>query len=103
MEKALAGIEEIEAKLADLTAKDPHELVRCHETKAMAINAELLYKASLMRTETRGTNIREDHPQRDDTNWLKWIIIRKEAGKPKFWTEPIPIEKYKYKPPMEVK
>jgi succinate dehydrogenase/fumarate reductase flavoprotein subunit len=52
----------------------------------------------LIRTESRGTNIREDYPERDDKNWLKWVIIRKEDEKMKLWTEPVPIEKYKHKP-----
>jgi hypothetical protein len=30
--------------------------------------------------------------------WLKWIIIKKEDGEMKLWTEPVPLEKYKYKP-----
>jgi len=98
LDKALKSVEEVKAKLPNLTAKDSHELVRCHEAKSMVTNAETLYKASLMRTETRGTNIREDYPNRDDKNWLKWIIIRKEDEKMKFWTEPVPIGKYKHKP-----
>jgi succinate dehydrogenase/fumarate reductase flavoprotein subunit len=98
LQNALGKIEEIQAKFANLTAKDSHELVRCHEAKAMATNAELLYKASLLRKETRGCHIREDYPNKDDKNWLKWIILKKEDGKTKSWTEPVPIEKYKYKP-----
>jgi succinate dehydrogenase/fumarate reductase flavoprotein subunit len=98
LEEALGMVENVKSKLPTLKAKDSHELVRCHEAKSMAINAEILYRASLMRTETRGTNIREDYPQRDDKNWLKWIILRKEGEKMKLWTEPVPIEKYRYKP-----
>jgi len=98
LENALGMIEKVKAKLPNLTARDSHELVRCHEAKSMVTNAETLYRASLMRTETRGTNIREDYPERDDKNWLKWIIIRKEDEKMKLWTEPVPIEKYKHKP-----
>jgi len=98
LEEALGAIEKVEAKAAGLAARDSHELVRCHEARSMAINAELLYRASLMRTETRGTNIREDYPERDNKNWLKWIIIRKDGEKMKLWTEPVPIEKYKHKP-----
>jgi succinate dehydrogenase / fumarate reductase flavoprotein subunit len=64
----------------------------------MVTCAELLYRASLMRTETRGSNIREDYPARDDKNWLKWIIIKKEDDKMNLWTEPVPIDKYKIKP-----
>lgn len=98
LENALGMIEKVKAKLPNLTARDSHELVRCHEAKSMVTCAETLYRASLMRTETRGTNIREDYPERDNKNWLKWIIIRKEDGKMKLWTEPVPIEKYKHKP-----
>jgi succinate dehydrogenase/fumarate reductase flavoprotein subunit len=98
LEKALAQIKEVKAKLPSLAAKDSHELVRCHEAKAMATCAETLYQASLMRTETRGANVREDYPERDDKNWLKWVIMKKEAGETKLWTEPIPMKKYKYHP-----
>jgi succinate dehydrogenase/fumarate reductase flavoprotein subunit len=98
LENALAMIEEVKGKLVNLMAEDSHELVRCHEAKSMVTNAELLYKASLMREETRGTHVREDYPERDDRNWLKWINIRKEDEKMKLWIEPIPIERYKYKP-----
>ena len=85
LDGALAMIEKVKAKLPDLTAKDPHELVRCHEAKSMALNSEILYRASLMRTETRGTNMREDHPNRDDKNWMKWLIVTKEDEKMKFF------------------
>jgi succinate dehydrogenase / fumarate reductase flavoprotein subunit len=98
LEAALAMTEKVKAKLPNLMAKDSHELVRCHEAKSMVVHAELLFRASLMRTETRGSNIREDYPQRDDKNWLKWIIIKKEDDKMKLWTEPVPIDRYKYKP-----
>jgi len=98
LESALGRIEKVKAKLPTLAAKDSHELVRCHEAKAMVLNAETLYRASLMRTETRGTNVREDYPDRDDQNWLKWVILRKEGEGMKLWTEPVPIEKYKHKP-----
>lgn len=98
LDKALDMIGQVNSRLPDLAAKDSHELVRCHEAKSMAVNAETLYRASLMRTETRGTNMREDYPERDDKNWLKWIILQQEDGKMKLRTEPVPIEKYRYQP-----
>lgn len=98
LEKALEKIEEIKDKLSKVTAKDSHELVRCNEAKSMIICAEALFRASLMRKETRGSNIREDYPERDDDNWLKWIIVKKENDKINLRAEPVPIEKYKYKP-----
>jgi succinate dehydrogenase/fumarate reductase flavoprotein subunit len=98
LEDALGTVKKIKAELPKLTAKDSHELVRCHEAKSMIPSAEMLYKASLMRTETRGTNVREDYPEQDDQNWLKWIIIKKEGEDMKLWTEPVPIGQYKHKP-----
>jgi succinate dehydrogenase/fumarate reductase flavoprotein subunit len=98
LENALTMLDKVKEKLPCLMAKDSHELVRCHEAKSMVVHAELLFRSSLMRTETRGSNIREDYPERDDKNWLKWIIIKKEDEIMKLWTEPVPIEKYKYKP-----
>ena len=100
LESSLSKLEDIKAKLPSLTAKDSHELVRCHEAKAMVTCAELMYQASLMRTETRGSNVREDYPERDDKNWLKWIIIKNDGDKMNLRTEPVPIEKYKLKPGM---
>lgn len=96
---ALSKIREVKKRQDTLKAANPHELVRCHEAKAMAVCAEILYEASLLRTETRSTNIREDYPKRDDKNWLKWLLMRKDVDKIKFWTEPVPIEKYKYQLP----
>ncbi len=59
-----------------LMANDEHELRQAHETANMVLNAEMKLRASLMRTETRGSHYREDHPDRNDDEWLAWIKIR---------------------------
>ena len=42
------------------------ELRLAHETENMLLNAEMKLRASLSRTESRGTHYREDYPARDD-------------------------------------
>jgi succinate dehydrogenase/fumarate reductase flavoprotein subunit len=98
LEEGLSKIKAVQDRLPELYAKDGHGLGKCHEAKAMALCAEMTFRAALMRTESRGWHYREDYPERDDKNWLKWIIVKQEGGKMVLSTEPIPIEKYKFKP-----
>ncbi|MFC2057112.1 succinate dehydrogenase/fumarate reductase flavoprotein subunit, partial [Chloroflexota bacterium] len=101
MQEALAKVEELKGRLPTLWAKDLHYLVKAHEAVSMALCAEMTYRPALMRQESRCTFIREDYPERDDQNWLKWIILKKEKEEMKLWTEPVPFDKYKVKPPKE--
>jgi succinate dehydrogenase/fumarate reductase flavoprotein subunit len=72
-----------------LTARDAHELRLAIETKNMVLSAEMKLRASLFRTESRGTHYREDYPRRDDPNWLAWIKIKEENSEMKLLKEPI--------------
>jgi len=98
LEEALDKLDGLKEKLPALQAKDLHYLSKCHEVESMAICAELTFRAALMRSESRGFHFREDFPERDDKNWLKWIILKKDGGKMKLSTQPITISKYKIKP-----
>lgn len=75
-----------------LKAKDIHELRLAHETKSMALNAEMMLRASIFRTESRGSHYREDYPRRDDPEWLAWVKLKEENGEMKLRKEPIPKE-----------
>jgi succinate dehydrogenase / fumarate reductase flavoprotein subunit len=98
LEEALSKVNSVKENLPDLKAKDLHYLSKCHEIKSMTLCAELTLKAALMRTESRGFHYREDYPERDDKNWLKWIILKKGDNKTELSTMPIPIAQYKVKP-----
>ena len=98
LEEALAKLDRLEEKLPSLQAKDLHYLSKCHEVKSMALCAELTFRAALMRSESRGFHFREDFLERDDKNWLKWIILKQDEGEIKLSTQTIPIDKYKIKP-----
>jgi succinate dehydrogenase/fumarate reductase flavoprotein subunit len=98
LEEALAKIAAVQEKLPEVYAKDPHGLVKCHEASCIALCAEMGFRSALARTESRGWHYREDYPQRDDKNWLKWIIVKNVQNKMVVTTEPIPMERYKIKP-----
>jgi succinate dehydrogenase/fumarate reductase flavoprotein subunit len=73
-----------------LMAEDPHDLRLAHEVKSMILNTEMKLRASLYRTESRGSHYREDYPGRDDPAWLVWVKIKDENGSMKLSKEPIP-------------
>ena len=73
-----------------LKAKDAHEWRMAVETKNMTLNAEMIIRASLFRTESRGTHFREDHPRRDDPKWLAWVMLKEAQGKMKASRKPVP-------------
>ncbi len=62
-----------------LTAQDAHELKLAHETANMLLNAEMKLRASLYRTESRGTHYREEYPARNDDEWLAWVLLQMDA------------------------
>jgi succinate dehydrogenase / fumarate reductase, flavoprotein subunit len=102
LEDALSKVAVVREKLSELFAEDPHGLVRCHEASCIALCAEIGFKAALARTESRGWHYREDYPQQDDNNWLKWVIVKKIQNDMVVTTEPIPVERYKIKPGQTV-
>ena len=98
-----AALQEIEdlrvAALPDLAARDAHELVKLHETRNMIQVAEMFLRASLTRTESRGSHFRTDHPELDNQRWLSWINLRKrEEGEMRVETEPVPLDRYPIQP-----
>jgi succinate dehydrogenase/fumarate reductase flavoprotein subunit len=102
-EKVLkAAIDQIfsirEEMIPQMRARDVHELVELKQVDNMVLIAELMLKASLMRTESRGSHYREDYPRLDNENWMKWIVVSQENGDINLRTEPLPLDKYRFKP-----
>jgi len=96
---ALGKVERLKKEvLPQMTAADAHYLMKLIEVQAIAFTTELYLRASLMRTESRAGHYREDYPDHDDKNWLKWIVISQKDGKLNLRTEPVPFDRYKFKP-----
>jgi succinate dehydrogenase/fumarate reductase flavoprotein subunit len=88
---ALANVKFLRSKFEDfLIATDIHELRQAHELKNMLLNSEMKLRAALMRTESRGSHYREDYPEEDNKNWLKWIVISKNGEEMKLATKDVP-------------
>jgi succinate dehydrogenase / fumarate reductase flavoprotein subunit/fumarate reductase flavoprotein subunit len=59
--------------------------------------ARLIARSALLRTESRGSHYRADHPARDDANWLKNIILTR-APDGSILDEPRPVSLHRLRP-----
>jgi succinate dehydrogenase / fumarate reductase flavoprotein subunit len=77
------------------------ELMEVMELGFLLECADALVAAALARDESRGGHYREDHPLRDDANWLKHsLAYRQEDGSIRLETKPVKLGPYV---PMERK
>ncbi len=99
LKKAFGEMEVIEQELIPLLhAYDPHYLMSANEAKNMVLSAKMFLRSALVRKESRNACLREDFPEQDNINWLKYVHLKDENGNMKLWTEDIPIDRYKLKP-----
>lgn len=98
IDTALMYVEKAKELISELKADDFHELLSCHEAEAMVLSAEMQFRASQLRKESRGWFLREDYPETDNEEWLKWIIVKKQGESMTFRTEDVPYEKWPVKP-----
>ena len=68
-------------KLPAISVKGAKELVEALELENLLLYGEMVGKAALMRSESRGGHYREDYPRQDDANWLKSISVGNGDGK----------------------
>ena len=61
----------------------------------MVVCAEMVTRAALMRTESRGPHVREDYPYTDNDNWLRNIYIKQVDSEMRVTTRPIVVTKVK--------
>lgn len=56
------------------------ELIEILEMENLLTFSELVIRSAQVRKESRGAHFREDHPEQDDENWLKHVVIGKIGG-----------------------
>jgi succinate dehydrogenase/fumarate reductase flavoprotein subunit len=98
LNRAIGLLDEIKADLPKLAAKDYHELKLCREAEALALSSEIILKAGLERKESRDFHFREDYPEQDNKNWLKWVLADNVDGKVVISTEDVPVREYPIQP-----
>ena len=87
---ALQTLAALAKREPELAADDLHGLMRVHEACNIRMNAEMMAAASLARTETRtgSAHWRTDHPQTDELNWRKFVIVERGTHGPRISTLP---------------
>ncbi len=72
----------IPSQLGLLVAEDLHDLMKVHEVLDRIDVAQVLVEHLLHRKETRwpAFQTRMDYPERDDTNWLKFVNSRRDPA-----------------------
>jgi succinate dehydrogenase/fumarate reductase flavoprotein subunit len=77
----LREIDRLRGETSQLNAAAPALLAAALEVENLLTVAEIMARAALLRTESRGSHYREDYPQRDDRTWEQSIITRQVGGR----------------------
>lgn len=77
----LAEVDKLRGQMADLGVEGSTQLAGALELESLLTVAEIMARAALLRTESRGSHYREDYPQRDDRSWEKSIVTRRVDGR----------------------
>ncbi len=101
LKDGLRRFEEIRMeKVPKVKGKNLRSWIKALECINLAWVGEMVARSALERRESRGQHHREDYPNRDDENWLKWVIVLKEGDTVVHKIEPIPFEEAELKPPI---
>ena len=78
LNEALQRIEEFRSSISKPSITEWIQLIRVLELQNMLLISEMVCRAALLRTESRGSHYRSDHPEEDNGKWLRNILLRRE-------------------------
>jgi succinate dehydrogenase/fumarate reductase flavoprotein subunit len=84
LEAGLAALQTLRSRTVETASGEPGELLAGLATRNLLDLAEIVLRAALRRTESRGAHFREDHPQPDDRRWLVSQLAEHGADGPQF-------------------
>jgi succinate dehydrogenase / fumarate reductase flavoprotein subunit len=68
------------------------ELIAYLEAENMLLVGQAIANSALVRKESRGAHYMEDHPEKDDVNWMRSVITELEGDSIKTYTQPLVTE-----------
>ena len=92
LEEAQKEIPALREQLAAVALTNHRQLPQAIKLANMLTVSEMVCRAALMRTESRGAHYRTDYPEEDNEQWLKNIEISCRSGKMVLEAAPVPLE-----------
>lgn len=99
LKQAIREIDNLRERLSRVTVSDESGLHLALRLSNMLTAAEMICRAALLRTESRGTHYRRDYPARNDAEWLRNILITKNYERMVFGQQAV--EYSRFSPPAE--
>lgn len=95
LQAAFDKVEDLEKTYVPrLQADNAHDLRKAFEVVSMITVAKLILKSEFFRKESRCGVRKEEYPQMDNVNWLKWIYAFKQGDEIAIGAEDIPTPYY---------
>jgi succinate dehydrogenase/fumarate reductase flavoprotein subunit len=80
LERGLEEIEALRSAVARPAAPDQRSLIRALELRNMIVVAEMVLRAALHRSESRGAHWRVDYPG-EDHSWQRSVLVRRKGSR----------------------
>lgn len=91
--KAAEQIDRIAEQITRISVPDPavanYAWQEALDLESQVTVARTMISSALIRQESRGVHFRSDHPQRDDENWLRYVVVREGPDGPATETRPV--------------
>jgi fumarate reductase (CoM/CoB) subunit A len=92
--KALEEILSLKERFHQISLEGHRALADAIKLGNMLEVSEMLVRAALFRTESRGAHYRSDYPEENDSEWLKNVVITRHDDRMRLTTTPVEMVKF---------
>ncbi len=92
LDRALEHLDGLKASLAECRIKDGKALIKSLELENMLLLSQMVCRAALLRTESRGAHFRSDYPEEDNRRWLQNVVVQKVDSEMTLQTIPVSLD-----------